>query len=321
MPRGLQANQFCAKLGLEKLRLDMPVAPPRPRDLPISALRAFEAAARLGGFAAAAAELGVTPGAISAHIKGLEAALGAALFSRGAKGVGLTSLGLGVLPDLTAAFDALGLATHKLRAEAAPHVVHIATLPAIAQLWLSPRLPQLRAALPGVVISVTALEAPANLKRMPYDLSLFYGDEGEVLIEDEAFPVCTPALAARLTSPEDLRDVPCLIDSAWAGDWADWAALALPGQGFAPRGPVFSLYALAVEEAAGGAGVLMGHGALVARYLASGALVAPFATRLHLRQALRLSSARPLRRGQPVEQLARLLRDAGQGGAVSGPGI
>lgn len=55
----------------------MAVAPPRPKDLPLSALRAFEAAARLGGFAAAAQELGVSPAAITAQVKTLEAAVGA----------------------------------------------------------------------------------------------------------------------------------------------------------------------------------------------------------------------------------------------------
>lgn len=284
----------------------MPVAPPRPKDLALNALRAFEAAARLGGFAAAAAELGVTPGAVTAHVKALEDRLGAALFARDAKGVQLTPLGARVLPEFTAAFDALGLAVHQLRAEAAPRVVHIATLPALAQLWLSPRLPALRAQMPGVEISITAMEAPPNLKRAPYDLSLFYGDQGRLVAEDEIFPVCAPALAARLTAPADLAALPCLIDSAWAGDWALWAAAALPG-GFAPRGPVFSLYALAVEEAANGAGVLMAHGALVAGHLARGTLVAPLPQRVRLAQGLRLWSARALRAGQPVEQVARAL--------------
>ena len=283
----------------------MPVAPPRPKDLPLNALRAFEAAARLGGFAAAAAELGVTPGAVTAHVKALEDRLGAALFARDARGVRLTSLGARVLPGFVAAFDALGQAQHALRVEAAPRAVHIATLPAIAQLWLSPRLPALRAAMPEVSISITAMEAPPNLKRAPYDLSLFPGDQGQVVAEDEIFPVCAPALAARITCAEDLRALPCLIDSAWAGDWALWAGEVLPG--FVPRGPVFSLYALAVEEAAGGAGVLMAHGALVAGHLARGALVAPLPQRVRLAQALRLWSARPLRAGTPVAQVARAL--------------
>lgn len=285
----------------------MPVAPPRPKDLALNALRAFEAAARLGGFAAAAAELGVSPGAVTAHVKALEDRLGAALFRRGAKGVELTALGLRVLPAFTGAFDALGSAQHLLRAEAAPRAVHIATLPAFAQLWLSPRLPALRAAMPEIAVSITAMEAPPNLKRAPYDLSLFPGDQGQIVAEDWLFPVCAPALAAQVRVPDDLSHLPCLIDMAWAGDWALWAASALPGQAFAPRGPVFSLYALAVEEAVNGAGVLMAHGALVAGHLAAGRLVAPLPQRVKLPQALRLWSARPLRPGQPVERVARAL--------------
>ena len=284
----------------------MPVAPHRPKDLALNALKAFEAAARLGGFAAAAAELGVTPGAVTAHVKALEARLGADLFQRSAKGVELTALGARVLPAFTEAFDALGQAQHLMRAEAAPRAVHIATLPAIAQLWLSPRLPALRAAMPEVAISITAMEAPPNLKRAPYDLSLFPGTQGQVVAEDWLFPVCAPALAGQLRRPEDLRDLPCLIDLAWADDWALWSRAVLP-EGFAPRGPAFSLYALAVEEAVNGAGVLMAHGALVAGHLARGALVAPLAHRVRLPQALRLWSARPLRAGQPVERVARAL--------------
>ena len=151
------------------------------------------------------------------------------------------------------------------------------------------------------------MEAPPNLKRAPYDLSLFPGDQGQIVAEDWLFPVCAPSLAAQVRAPGDLSHLPCLIDMAWAGDWALWAASALPGQAFVPRGPVFSLYALAVEEAVNGAGVLMAHGALVAGHLAAGRLVAPLPQRVKLPQALRMWSARPLRPGQPVERVARAL--------------
>ncbi|OYX45220.1 MAG: LysR family transcriptional regulator [Rhodobacterales bacterium 32-67-9] len=284
----------------------MPVAPPRPKSLPLNALRAFEAAARLGGFAAAATELGVTPGAVTAHVKALEDTLGAALFERDARGVRLTALGRRALPEFTEAFDRLGLAVQGLRTEAAPGTVHIATLPAIAQLWLSPRLPGLRAAAPEITISITAMEAPPDLKRAPFDLNLFFRKpgEGRVLAPDDIFPVCAPALAARLAAPADLAAVPCLTDSAWAEDWQRWAAAALPGQGFTPAGPVFSLYALAVEEAVNGAGVLIGHSALVEAHLASGTLVAPFAERVATGRMLTLWSARSLRPASPVARVA-----------------
>jgi DNA-binding transcriptional LysR family regulator len=298
----------------------MAVSPPRPKDLPLTALRAFEAAARLGSFAKAAVELAVTAGAVTAQVKAIEAALGARLFERTARGVMLTAIGVRVLPELTAAFDALAGAVQVLRAEAAPRVVHIATLPAIAQLWLSPRLPALRAAAPEIEISITAMEAPPNLKRAPYDLCLFFGETGELISQDVIFPVCSAGFASRLHGPEDLTRVSCLSDSSWSDDWAIWAKAAMPEANFAPRGPVFSLYALAVEEAAGGAGVLIGHQALVATHLAVGALVAPFQPKVTLPGGLRLWSARPMRPGTAVQRVATFLQAAaarGQANAAS----
>lgn len=287
----------------------MPVGPPRPKGPPLTALRAFEAAARLGGFAAAASELGVTHGAVAAHVKALEENLGSALFERQARGVRLTPIGARVLPSLVTAFDAMGLAIQTLRAEAAPRSVHIATLPAIADLWLAPRLPAIRAALAGISLSVTALETPPDLKRVPFDLSLFFQPpgEGRTLASDVIYPVCAPALAARLRTPRDLADLPCLTDSAWAGDWQVWLRQALPGTDLVPRGPVFSLYALAVREAIAGAGVLIGHEALIGPALASGALVAPLAQQVTLPRVLSLRALRPARPGTTTARVADLL--------------
>lgn len=285
----------------------MPVAPPPSKSFPLSALRAFEAAARLGGFTAAAVELGVTPGAVTAHIKTLEAELGAQLFERTARGVRLTALGVATAPGFTAAFDALAQAAAGLRMGAAPQVVHIATLPAVAQLWLSPRLPALRDMAPEISVSITALEAPPNLKRALYDLSLFPAPKGGVLVaEDEVFPVCAPQLAARITGPQDLVGLPCLSDTSWEGDWALW--LKAVGAEVAVRGPAYSLYALAVEEALNGAGVLMGHGPLVARHLAKGTLIAPFSQRVKLAAGLRIWAARPMQPGSAVARVVDFLR-------------
>jgi len=290
----------------------MPVAPPRPKDLPLNALRAFEAAARLGSFVQAAAELGVTPGAVTAHIKGLESILGPTLFRRTARGVELTKLGRSAQPEFTAAFDALGRAAQGLRAEAAPQIVHIATLPALAQLWLSPRLPGLRAVAPEIEISITAMEHPPNLKRAPFHLCLFYADGAPktALAQDEIFPVCNPAMAAKLYQPTDLLDQSRLTDAVWADDWATWGRAVLPGVDLHANGPAFSLYALAVDEAVNGAGILMGHGDLVAKHLASGALVAPFELRVSLPRSLCLWAARPAQ-GSAVTRVEHWLRSGG----------
>lgn len=286
----------------------MPVLPPRP-PLPLTGLRAFEAAARLGGFAAAAAELGVTPGAVAAQIKTLEARLGAPLFRRDARGVRLEPFAVALVAQLGTGFDTLHLAWSALEQAAAPQVVRIATLPSLAQLWLSPRLPGLRAAHPEISISITALETPPAAKRDPHDLCLFYMPDGSpgALEADEVFPVCAPSLAGRMENRADLAQMACLSDTTWDRDWTDWAAFA--GCPMVHRGPAYSLYALAVEEAVNGAGVLMGHKALVSRHLADGRLVMPFGPELRLPRVLALWPPRPHAPGSAARRVERWLRD------------
>lgn len=257
----------------------MPISPPRPKGPPLNALRAFEAAARLGGFAAAADELGVTPGAISQHIRAVEDWAGQPLFKRRAQGVALTRAGAALGPEFTGAFDRLGEAVRSLRALKPEPVIEIAALPSVAQLWLAPRLPALRAALPDIRLSVTAMETPPNLRRDMFDLSLFIRatdtlPTGSAVIgEDALLPVCSPDMARMIRRPDDLNTVARLHDATWPEDWTTWSAacgvsLAAPGVG-----PRYSLFALAVEEARLGAGVLMGHRILVERSVAEGALV------------------------------------------------
>ncbi|MFC3117477.1 LysR substrate-binding domain-containing protein [Jhaorihella thermophila] len=128
-------------------------------------------------------------------------------------------------------------------------------------------------------------------------------------MRDHVFPVCAPQIAARLRSPDDLSRETCLTDSTWTYDWALWAGAVMPGAGFCPRGPVHSLYSLAVEETVNGAGVLMGREALVAPLLQSGALVAPFfEKKVPLPQPLTLWSLRSLRPGTPVARVVECLR-------------
>ena len=246
--------------------------------LQLNALRAFEASARLGGFAQAANELRVTPGAVAALVKTLEAQYGAVLFERHARGVRLTELGESVKAQFTKAFDAVEEAARSLRRLAAPRRVHIVTSPALAQLWIGPRLPRLTDILAPIEVSVTAVDEPPNLKRSPFDLCLFYTDRlgrGQRKIADELLlPVCTPALAERITAPEDLLETRCIKDIGWK-DWEVWSGSVMPEQNFVARGPGFSLYSIAVQQALLGAGVLIGRRSLVQPYLDTGELVAP----------------------------------------------
>lgn len=274
----------------------MSVSPPRPKGPPLNALRAFEAAARLGGFANAADELCVTPGAVSQHVRSLEDWLGASLFERRSQGVRLTQLGADVAADLTGAFDKLGAAVQAMRGKSAQSVVHIAALPSVAQLWLSPRLPGIRAALPEISISVSAVEVPPNMAREMFDISLFIrrprgAAQATMLAEDKLFPVCAPDVAEGLQQPADLAGAPLLHDATWAQDWQQWAGAVLPGQAGFDRGAQYSLYSIALEEARNGAGVLMGHECLVEMALARGELIAPFERRVSTGRALVMETA------------------------------
>ncbi len=289
--------------------------PDKPRTPPLNALRAFEAAARLGGFRAAAIELSVTPGAIAQQVKSLEAWVGAPLFERLSQGVRLTSLGTQVADDFSTAFDQLGRAVIGLRAGAAPREIRIAVLPSVAQLWLSPRLPAARASLPQTTISITALDTPPNLLREPFDLSLFLV-AGEVpghsinLCRDRIFPVCSPELAQRLRNFEDLRGCEFLHDTHFGDDWPTWLATTAPGLTLDTRGARFSLYSLALQEAQTGAGVLMGHEPLVRAALDDGSLVAPFGGAVEIEQSLALATPAPPRAGTALAALVAQLQQS-----------
>jgi len=290
----------------------MSISPPHPKGPPLNALRAFESAARLGGFTPAADELCVTPGAISQHIKSLEDWAGAPLFKRRSQGVSLTELGQSVAAEFTTAFDAMGDAIRALRTGAALSSINIAALPSIALLWLSPRLPAIRAAIESHKISVTALETPPNLTREMFDMSLFLGkptgqSTQKVLETDAIYPVCTPEIACRVNSPADLLRETWLYDALWENDWNLWLNQTALAHIKPRNGPRFSLYSIALEEAKNGAGVLIGHEILIKPLLKSGALVAPFGLKAVTGNSLILELAEKTSPSRKLKQITDML--------------
>lgn len=291
----------------------MAVDPPRPPLPPLNALRAFEAAARLGGFAAAASELNVTPGAIAQQVRKLEEWLGAPVFRRTAHGVVLPDHGRRVAAQIARCLDELGGSVRALKAAAGPRPVHLAASPAIAQLWLRPRLAALTEALQGAAISVTALETAPDLDREMFDAALFFVEAGEALagrglvaIEaDVITPVCAPDLAARLASPADLAGATLLHDATWRRDWAHWLQAAGGPVWLAEAGPAYSLYSMGVEAALAGEGILIGHLPLLHAPLADGRLVRPFERDIRLNRVLALLLPEPA--GAETARLAALL--------------
>src|SRR5436190_10827002 len=107
---------------------------------PLNALRAFEAAARHLSLTKAAAELNVTPGALSHQIRGLEDFLGAKLFDRGVRSITLTLAGKALYPGLQAGFLHIREAVAALNRQADPRVLVVSTPPGFTSKWLAPRL-------------------------------------------------------------------------------------------------------------------------------------------------------------------------------------
>lgn len=290
----------------------MSVSPPRPKGPPLNALRAFEAAARLQSFVRAADELSVTAGAISQHIKLLEEWAGTALFVRSPNGVLLTDEGKSLAPVLQDAFDSIGAATRILRGFKPKQEIHVATLPALAQLWLPSRLAVIREQLPQAELRVTALETAPNLDREMFDLSLFIGDptggEGEfVLAEDVIFPVCSPSLAESLKTDPGYSALTLLIDQTWEQDWTHWSKVSGVSLLDSAGSSRYSLYSLALEEAKAGAGLLMGHACLVEDALAKGDLVRPFPQDCKTGKSLILKAPSTKDVGFDLERLVCLL--------------
>ena len=244
---------------------------------PLDWLRAFEAAARRGGFTAAAEELGLTQPAISQQIRKLEGRLGTALFYRLPRRVELTAAGAAYLPHVQTSFAALARSTHELFAGDAGLVsVSLRSPVSFAALWLGPRLPRLLARLPRLALSITTVHIPGDYERDESDLEIHFGDAARPgreimpLARESLTPVCAPALAR--PGGEAWRRAPLITGVGAREMWAEWFALT----GEPPSGTSrlrVDTFIAAYEAARGGAGILLGSRPLIDGALASGALV------------------------------------------------
>ena len=291
----------------------MAIVRPRSNGPNLNALRAFEAAARHQSFVAAAEELHVTPGAISQHVKTLEAWAETKLFDRHAHGVTLTDAGQTLLPNFVTAFDGLDSAIRALRSLQPVAKVHIATFPSIAQLWLPERLNAVRSQVSSIQTSVTTLEAPPNLRRELFDIAIFIrepsGSETEIILADDLiYPVCAPSIAARLNSPEDLKSVPLLYDKLWENDWTTWSQATDVDLSQDFDGPRYSLYSLALEEAKAGAGVLIGHDCLIGEAVKSGKLVPLFDMPVSTGRVLAIETAPQAHQHNAIRNTVKILQ-------------
>ncbi len=195
----------------------------------MNGLRAAEAVGRLGSLQAAADELGVTIGAVSQHLGRLEAALGHALFARTSRGLVPTEFARSFLPRLTTGFSELEGALRSARLDRV-NVLTLSVAPVFASKWLVPRLARFSELHPGITVRLDASTALIDPDRSDVDLAIRVGDGNwpgvatRFLLPQEIFPVCAPALAAKLHEPLDLTTVPIVRDANSTLRWATWLA-------------------------------------------------------------------------------------------------
>ncbi|RZT94645.1 LysR family transcriptional regulator [Advenella incenata] len=252
---------------------------------PLNALRAFEAAGRLGSFKEAAAQLHVTNGAISQQVRLLEAWLGAPLFERHNRRVVLTADARAYLAQIGPLFEQLAQATASYGVPAnISRTLSVNASATFTLRWLVPRLEKFRREHANIDVRVETSNEPVESIKETYDVIIrggpdtFYGYWMRPFLAEERLPVCSPALLAHLPlrEPDDLRQHTLLHTTSLPRVWPDWLAKAQV-DGLSPAATLtFDHFYLTLQAAIDGMGIAMGPTSLVSDDLAAGRLVAPF---------------------------------------------
>lgn len=252
-----------------------------PKLPPLTAIRAFEAAARHGSFTKAGAELGMTQAAISYQVKQLEDRVGAPLFLRQARRVVLSEAGGRLAPAVADAFQRLEAAFARLR-ETDQGVLSMTVVSTFCTNWLVPRLGGFQMAHPQIAVRLDTTARTADLTREDFDLGIrggkgvWPGVKAHQLFPMDMMPLCSPDFLKRagpIGSPADLLGLP-LLD--WQDDfWLEWfRSLGIPDPVYS-GGPVFEAQTQQMLglAAAGGQGVALLTPAFFTGDLVAGRLV------------------------------------------------
>lgn len=255
----------------------------RRSQLPLTALRAFEAAGRHQSFRSAAGELAVSEAAISRQVRDLEAMLGEPLFLRQHRAVHLTTTGARLLSELTKSFDIIDAALSETQLGQQAREFTVSVEPTFATLFLVPRVSAFSAAHPDVVVNLEVSSALAELDGESVHLAIRHSlskgvwprSESRHLLDVRLTPMFRGIAALQSTDPPAWPcDIQLLHDES-DDSWSGWISLS----GAPPplrRGPTFSNSAVALQGAASGQGMALGSRILAKELLESGALVAPF---------------------------------------------
>jgi len=257
-----------------------------PRHLPpLNAVRAFEAAGRLGSLTAAAEELHVTHGAISKAVAQLEAWLGVRLFDRPGRKIRLSAAGQLYLESVSKSLDGLDEATRRCTAAGRPSALVVNALPTFAMRWLLQRLPSFHRTHPGIELRLVTSDAPIALLSGSFDVAIrrgpepWPGFEAMPFLAEREMPVLSPRLLERLplTQASDLARHMLLHAETRPGAWRRWLAAA-GVEGLNPAGNQhFDHFYLALQAAVDGLGVALGPLPVIDDEIEAGRLVMPLA--------------------------------------------
>ncbi|MEM7215433.1 MAG: LysR family transcriptional regulator [Pseudomonadota bacterium] len=247
---------------------------------PLSTLDAFDAAARHRSFKRGAAELNVSPSAVSHQIKALEADLGVSLFERTNRGVELNRDGAALYTALEHGFGHISQAVESLREQSSGRGVEVVATTAMSHLWLTPRLGKFWREHGSITVNQQVSDSPWSDER--YDLLIRYGDvsadngDCDILFKDHLRPLASPQFseANRIERLEDLVKLPLIHlnapDRQWTS-WKDWLA-TMGYTGPVPDGLTVNNYVIALQAAQDGMGLVLGWERMTAPLLGSGSL-------------------------------------------------
>ncbi len=249
----------------------------------LSALAAFEAAARHLSLTKAAEELNVTTGAVSRSVRTLEEELGSPLFVRRHRAVELTREGETLAAALRESFERMAAAFRQIKSFGRQANVTVGTTMAMAHLWLMPRMGAFWNGNPDIVVDHVISDHPRGLDRPDIDLRIRYGDgewpdeQSAKLYDDRIFPVASPAFAKAypVSSVSELTQLQLLSVEGIDWTWTTWGeflgAIGHPDRRVNVRR--FNSYVIALQAARSGQGVALGWESLVAPLIEAGNLV------------------------------------------------
>lgn len=253
---------------------------------PLSALRGFEAAARLNSFSKASSELFMTQSAISHQVKLLEEYFGQALFKRVNRTVEVTDAGIDFLKTTQLVLSQLQKGTIRLEFFNKEAVV-INTTPAFASKWLMRRLPEFKQGNPDIDVWVYTQYSQHQLENAEVDFAIWLGTgdwpgtQCIKLFDDEVTPLYGPSMLAdgqTIETPQDLANFPLIhVEQVERReDWHAWLTQEGVSEVESVVGYNFNDSSLALDCALSGQGVVLGSTLLAQDLIDSGQLIRPF---------------------------------------------